>query len=108
MSEANQDEHVATEITLPIEWHIPDNIQSRYATNVIVQPGQFEFIISFFEAQLPIIMGQPEENRATLEQIGSIRAECVGKIIVAAEQLPVIITALQTTLEAYRASKAEK
>ncbi len=93
--------------TFPIEWHIPESIQSRYATNVIVQPGQYEFIISFFEAQPPFLMGQAEEDKAELEQLNAVRAECVGRIIVAAEQMPGIITALQTTLEAYQASRTE-
>ena len=75
---------------------------------MIVQPGQYEFIISFFEAQLPILMGDPEENRTKLEQLGAIQAECVGRIIVAAEQMPAVITALQTTLDAYRSTKSRE
>jgi Protein of unknown function (DUF3467) len=105
MSETEREQQTSYNITLPIEWHVPDSIQSRYATNVVVQPGQYEFILSFFETQLPIFMGQPEENRAKLEQIGAVQAVCVGRIIVAAEQLPGIIDALQTVLDAYRASQ---
>ncbi len=52
-----------------------------------------------------ILMGRPEENKAKLEQMGAIQAECVGRIIVAAEQFPSIVEAMQTTLEAYRISK---
>lgn len=105
MGEAEQDPQ-STEVTLPIEWHVSDTIQSHYATNFIIQSGQNEFIISFFETRLPIFMGQPEENKAQLEQIGSIRAECVSRVIVAAEQLPVIIAAMQASLEAYRTAKS--
>ena len=103
----SEDEQAKQTITLPIEWHVSDSIQSRYATNVLVQAGQYEFIISFFEAQIPLFAGQPEENKAMLEQLGAIRAECVGRIIVAAEQLPNIINALQASLEAYRASASK-
>jgi hypothetical protein len=108
MSEVEQEQDSSQNISLPINWHVPDTIQSRYATNVIVQPGQYEFIISFFEAQPPILMGDPEENRAKLEQLGAVQAECVGRIIVAAEQMPAVIAALQTSLDAYRTPQSRE
>lgn len=108
LSEMEQDQQHSQGINLPIDWHISESIQSRYATNMVVQAGQNEFIISFFEAQIPLFVGQADENRSKLEQLDAIRAECVGRIIVAAEQMPGIIAALQTSLEAYHASKAQK
>lgn len=105
MSNTGEGQQKVGKIQLPIDWHIPDSIQSRYVTNVLVQPGQYEIIISFFETQIPLLAGQPEENKAKLEQIGAIRAECVGRIIVVPEQVPGIISALQTGLDIYRASK---
>ncbi len=106
MSETEHEQAFSQNVNLPIKWHVPESIQSRYATHVIVQAGQHEFIISFFETQLPFLMGQPEENKAKLEQMEAIQAECVGRIIVAAEEFPSIIQAMQTTLEAYRVSKS--
>ena len=104
MSEEEQKRN-SVGLTLPVDWHVSENIQSRYATNIVVQPIQHEFVISFFEAQPPIILGTPEENRAKYQELGAIRAECVARVIVAAERLPDFIEALQTTLAAYRVSK---
>lgn len=101
----SEEEQQSQSLTLPIEWHVPDSIQSRYATNVLVQALHYEFIISFFETKLPPFIGQPEEVKAKFEQAGTIQAECIGRIIVAAEQLPSIINALQTSLEAYQAAR---
>ena len=106
MDNEAQDMQQSNGVALPISWHFPEGLHSRYATNVLVQSGQFEIIISFFEAQLPILLGQPEENKAKLEQLGSIQAECVAKIIVSPELMPTIINALQVGLENYRASKS--
>lgn len=106
MENEEQDMQQPTGVALPISWNFPEGLQSRYATNVLVQSGQFEIIISFFEAQLPVLMGQPEENKAKLEQLGSIQVECVAKIIVSPENMPTIISALQVGLENYRASKS--
>lgn len=102
----SEEQQQSNQLALPIDWHFPEGLQARYATNIVAQNGQFEIIISFFEAQLPLLLGQPEDNRARLEQLGVIRAECVSKIIVAAENLPTIIAVLQTASDNYRAAKA--
>ncbi len=35
-------------INLPIEWNYPENIVSKYATNLVVQHTEHEFIIILF------------------------------------------------------------
>lgn len=106
MAKTDHEPKTPKKITLPIQWEIPANIQSRYATNVIVQPGQHEIVISFFETQYPPLAGTPDQNAERLAALGAIRAECVGRIIVAPDQLPSIIEALQAGLDVYQASKA--
>jgi hypothetical protein len=108
MSEAEQEKLSLQQITIPLEWHIPDHISSRYADNVIVQPRKHDIIIAFFESQPPPLGGTPEQNRAFLETLSSIRAECVGKIVVAPELLPDIIRALQIGYEGYFSAKDGK
>jgi Protein of unknown function (DUF3467) len=105
MSEAEQKEPEG--IALRVDWHIPDGTQSLYANNVLVQAGQYEITISFFEAQIPVLLGQPEENRRKLEELGSVRAELVSRIVVSPEILPVLIKALETGLENYRQAKGQ-
>lgn len=104
----NEEQQEIQSVSIPVEWDIPDNIQSRYVTNVLVQAGQNELVISFFEAQLPILTGTPEENNEKLEQLKAIKALCVGRMIVAPDLVPSIINALQTGLDAYRITKKLK
>ena len=99
---SNIDQERQQGITLPIKWNIPDSIQSRYANNVLVQSGPYEIIISFFETQYPPLAGSTEENKAQLEQLGAVQANCVSRIIVSPDLLPVIIGAMQTSLNAYQ------
>lgn len=101
----SQAEEKGAGIPLRIEWHIPEDAQSRYANNVLVQAGQYEITISFFESQLPVLLGDPEENKRKLEELGSIRAELVSKIVISPDVLPIVINALQTGLENYRQAK---
>lgn len=88
--------------SLPIEWHVPDNQQTRYATNMVVSHGESEFFIYFFEIRSPLIMGTPEEQAAAVEQLDSVRAECVARIAVPSAKMQSFIKALQTNLEKYQ------
>lgn len=106
--EPEQEQQQSDGITLSIDWRFPEGLQTRYANNVLVQAGRFEFIISFFEVQLPILLGSPEENKAKLEEIGSVRADCVSKIVMSPEIVPALIMALQTELEKYRSERQDQ
>ena len=105
MSEREQEQPESHNKSLPILWHVSENIQSRYASNVFVQAGEQEIFLSFFETVLPILTGSPEENVAKLIEQGGVRAECVARIIVDPELVPKLIQALETTLNAYRTTK---
>ncbi len=103
MSEAEQEEK--HEITLSVDWRIPENIQGQYANNILVQAGQLEFNIFFFEMQQPLLSGSPEENKAKLEEMKSIPAHCVSKVVLSPELIPGLVNALQTEYEKYRSQR---
>ena len=89
-------------ITFTIDWQIPDDIVARYATNMLVQRAENEFIISFFETKPPILLGDADEISAQLKSMGSVlRANCVAQIIVAAEKMPSFVEALQKNLSKF-------
>src|SRR6266849_1855655 len=106
MSEIEQESSKG--IMLPIDLHVPDTLHNQYVHNVIVQPGQHEITLFFFETQIPPFIGSPEANREYLLKQGSIRFECISKMTVAPELVPEIIKALQTGLDNYNASKANE
>jgi Protein of unknown function (DUF3467) len=109
MSEQIEPEQRESEgITLSVDWHFPEGLQSRYANNMLVQTGQQEFVISFFEMQLPTLLGSPEENQAKLKEMGTIKAECVSKIIVSPEVVQGFIDALQTELDKFSSQKSKQ
>jgi hypothetical protein len=98
------DQELEGSYAVPIEWRIPRDIASRYATNMVVQHTEHEFVISFFEAYSPIVLGGPEERKAALEQIESVPAVCVARVIVAPKRLQEFIQVLQDNLDKYLAS----
>jgi hypothetical protein len=106
MSEIEQEE--SPELVIPIDWHVSENIIGRFVDNVIVQPGKYGITVFFFETQIPPFVGSPEANRDYLLQKGSIRSECIGKMIIDPELMPDIIKTLQTGLENYHKVKARE
>jgi len=100
-------DEIEGQIKLPIQWNLPDGLTSHYATNIVVQRGEHEFIISFFEVIPPIALGTREERMAQLKDQESVKAECVARVIIAAEKMPGFIEALQENLGSYRARPTE-
>lgn len=87
-------------VKVPIVWCVPDDLESKYATNVVVQKSEHEFIINFFEMERPIIFGDdPDVVMRQWEEIESVCAKCVARIVVAEERMPGFIEAMQKNLE---------
>jgi hypothetical protein len=78
-----------------------------YASQMIVQPAEYDFILSFFQTRLPYGEKAEEDYRAYLAGIDKIRADCVARITVNPEMIPKIIKALQSTYDGYKAVKDE-
>ena len=92
---AKKKELKKTEVAVPIDWSVSDNIVARYATNMVVQRLENEFVISFFEIMPPIFLGDPEYIAEKLENLKSAQANCVAQVIVAHNKLPAFIDALK-------------
>lgn len=95
-------------IQVPIEWHISENIDSKYATNLIIQHSEHEFIIDFFEMRHPWILGAPDRVREQREKLESVRAECVARIIVSPDRMQEFINAMQANLNKYVGKEQEE
>jgi hypothetical protein len=89
---------------IPIEWIVPADLRTEYATNVLAQHGEHEFFLLFFQAQPPIILGEKEERQQRLNELTKIPARCIAKIIVSPDRVEEIIKLLQSQLETYQSS----
>lgn len=95
-------------IKLPIEWHTPEGLISRYANNIIVQHTPQEFIVSFFETQPPLMLGNSEETAKQLKTMKSVRSLCVSRIIISPDRIGDFINALQTNYQNYLSKKSDE
>ena len=73
----------ALEEKVPLNWHIPEGLTSRYAHHMLVQASEFDVTLSFFELKPPIVLGDmPLEEQKQIVR-GGITAECVARVTVA-------------------------
>lgn len=87
---------------VPIKWNIPDNMITRFASNMVVQLLENEFKISFFEINPDIKLGI--ENKPPDE----VQANCVASVIITANKLPVFIEVLQNQYNVYNELKSKQ
>ncbi len=93
---------------LPMVFEVPEDIVSRYATNIVIQQSGQEFIVSFFEANPPIVLGTAEESRATMERLGEVRARCVARVVVSPGRMKEFVRVFQDSLSKYLAASSEQ
>ena len=95
-------------VQVPIEWHISEDLDSKYATNLVIQHSEHEFIIDFFETRHPLILGDPDQVREQWEKLESVRAECVARIIVSPNRMQEFINVMQADLNKYVGKEQEE
>jgi hypothetical protein len=89
-------------VPFPIEWAFPEGTEGKYATHLVINHGQHEFFISFFQIRPPLLIGSDEEIEAQIAELKSVRAEFLSTIIIPADGLEGFIATLQEHLENYR------
>jgi len=96
--EENNEQEVEEEVaekgaSVPIEWHMPEGAMTPFATNMLVQPLENDFKISFFEIKPAIRL----DKAAPMPT--SVRADCVASVIVTQDRLAKFVEVLQSQLE---------
>ncbi len=92
---------VVVKAGIPIKYHIPDTIITRFATNMTIQIIENEFKISFFEIK-PELRFEATETSAY-----EVPAECVASVIVTADRLNRFIEVLLEQSGKYTSRKLE-
>jgi hypothetical protein len=75
-------------------------VRTAYATNMMVQSTDNEFILTFFEASPPLIVGNtPDERRAAAAQIEAVDAIEVARVVIAPGRMQNFIDLLKQQVE---------
>jgi hypothetical protein len=92
----------------PLDWVVPEDLLTQYANNMVIQHTETEFILSFFEYYPPILLGEAEDIVSKIEDMKSVKAKCVARIVVPLEKMPSIIDALQTNFNKFTEKSSQE
>jgi hypothetical protein len=91
---------------VPINWK-PEGMPVVFANQMLVNAGDHEVHLHFFEVSPPLIFGTDEQKKEQIESLTSVDARGVVRVVVSKERLPAIIEALQSTAERIADRKAQ-
>jgi len=94
------------DVNLTVEWNIPNNMASTFVTNFLIQKIEDEFKILFFEIKPPIVLN--ETDREEVKKRGTVRADCVGGIVVTPDRLVKFVEILNEQLSMYNKAREKK
>jgi hypothetical protein len=83
------------EFTLEVDWQLPPETVAQYATNFLIQAGEKEFFLYFFQVRPPLVVGTPEQQRTQLSELNLIPAQCIASIIISKERMPEFVQIMQ-------------
>ncbi len=91
----NGTEAEMVERKLRIDRIYPDNLQSHFVTNVVIQHQPDFFVLSFFEVWPPAILGETEEEKQkALDSLESVAARCVARLIFPPDKMGEFVAAI--------------
>jgi len=85
-----------------IERIYPDDLQSHFVSNIVVQHQPDIFILSFFEAWPPAILGETEEEKQqALEAVDRVEAKCVARLVLTPSKMQEFLETMKENLQNY-------
>ncbi len=85
----------------------PEDLDSHFVSNIVVQHQPDHFIISFFEVWPPPILGDTaEERQQVLQSIDEVEAKCVARLVVTPARMREFIDTMSENWERYERTVA--
>ena len=82
--------------------------QSYTLLKCLLKVFRFILNLSFFEIAHPILLGDPDSILQQVEETGSVRAPCVARLVVSAEQMKRMVAAMAEGYENYEENLKEQ
>lgn len=89
------------EVRVPLDFRGHEDMPLAYATTVVVQHTQDEFVLSFFSVAPPILLGEPEHVRQKQDELNAIPARCVARIVMSPSRMAQLVEVVKGNLAMY-------
>lgn len=97
-----EDKKLLYKKSVRVEHVYPDGLQSHFVSNIVVQHQPDYFVLSFFEAWLPAILGESdEEKQAAISSVERVEAKCVARLVVTPSKMREFLEVLSENFANY-------
>lgn len=79
-----------------------EEVVPQFATHMTVQATPMEFILSFFQANPPLLSGDEDSQRNQLAELSTIKARCLARVVFATPRVPQVISVLTSQWKIYQ------
>jgi len=87
---------------VPISRKYPEELRTYFVESVVVQGEEDHFVLSFFELFPPPILGDTEdERRQQIDQLTSVDAKCVSRLVMTPAKTKEFIDAITSNYQSW-------
>ncbi len=80
----------------------PDNLQSHFVSNIVIQHQPDHFVLSFFEVWPPAILGESDaEKQQALDSVDRVEAKCVSRLVITPARMKEFVQLMSENLVNY-------
>ena len=94
--------------TVPLVRKYPDDLKSYFVANIVVQNQPEHFTLDFFEVWQPPIIGSEAEQEKLINQLTSIEAKCVVRVILTPQRMRDMVRLMTDNLSKFEARMDER
>jgi hypothetical protein len=77
----------------PVKAYLPENVQTLLADGLYVSFSQGVFILSFVQAEPPLVVTRQEAEKVT-----EVRSRCIARLAISPERMAAMVDVLQRQL----------
>jgi hypothetical protein len=92
-------------LQVPVDWGSAADAPPQYANELIVQHTGQELVLQFFAVLPPFVIGPPETHAAQMQDVKTVRAHCVARLVIPGPKALQMIEVLSRYAEAVRDSQ---
>lgn len=89
------------ELGIRVVWEVPSGFPTHYSTHVVVQHGEDDFTITFWDLRPPLLMGSLEEKQQQAQALKEIRPTALARIIVSPHRMRQFTQVMQDNLKTF-------
>lgn len=84
-----------------VVWEVPPGFPTLYSTHLVVQHGEEDFTITFWDLRPPVLMGSLEEKQQQVWALKEVRPTALARIVVSPSRMRQFTQVMRDNLKTF-------